>query len=236
MFRIFLFVLLMVSHGLPAMAESDGPPGRWSVSGYVGAGYLPMDDADEFFSNVAWSDFSIDRLALYGELGGAYHVTDKHAIALSIECITTTASLAGTVVAMNESGEQQGVMAVIWSELGYRTVPINLNYEFHPWGRTGQADVFFGAGVGYYLSEMTGTTEILYDETEFLNDQRVGRDGEGFGVHVCAAVAAKLNRSLSLVTRVRGRYADGMYFTDDPDAIDVDFHGVDVSLGVRWTP
>jgi outer membrane protein W len=217
------------------VAGARAQSGDWSLAGYVGAGYLPMKDWEDFASGGERSNYHQDRLGLYLELNGAYYFGERHAVVLGVEHITKTSSLSTAVIETDSQGQEIGIMGAIATTWDFSTIPIDLSYEYHHSGRDVQADPFVGAGVGYYFSKLEADQKILADDTGMLTDESGTRDGNGFGVHLYVGIAAKLSDSLDLVTRLRGRYADGMYFSDEPGDVDVDFHGIDLTVGVRWT-
>jgi hypothetical protein len=75
---------------------------------------------------------------------------------------------------------------------------------------------------------------LIYDSHLEDLTQKSSREGEGYGLHAYLGVQAKLTEHLFMVSRLRGRYADGMAFTDKKGEIKVDFTGVDFTLGLGW--
>jgi outer membrane protein W len=227
-------MVAVVSVVLPA-AGARAQSGDWSLAGYVGAGYLPMKDWEDFASGGERSNYQQDRLGLYLELNGAYYFGERHAVVLGVEHISTGSSVSTALIETDSQGQEIGIMGAIATTWDFSTIPIDISYEYHHSGRDGKADPFVGAGFGYYISKVEAEQKILADDTGMLTDESGTRDGQGFGVHLYVGVAAQLSESLDLVTRLRGRYADAMYFSDESGDIDVDFHGIDLTVGVRWT-
>jgi outer membrane protein W len=229
--RVLLFAALLPV----AMPATDGhsQSSNWSIASYVGGGYLPMKDSKDFLSSPG-SQYEPDQLGLYLEFTGAYHVGDRHAVVLGVEYVKTAAAWSGAIVARDSQGRTTGLQASVAMTYGYTTIPIDLSYEFHLRGTSEAADPFVGAGMGYYISSLDADVAVLADNSGLLEGSGGTRNGSGYGVHMYVGMAARLSETLDLVTRLRGRYADGMYFSDRPESIDVDFHGLDLTVGVRW--
>jgi len=54
--------------------------------------------------------------------------------------------------------------------------------------------------------------------------------GQGFGVEFFVGQRAKVSDRFSIDAQVRGRWVDGLLFSDDAGDIKVEFSGIDVSV------
>ena len=204
---LFLCVLLSASHAEAKM---------FCVGGSFGAGYLPMTDWQNFGSGLN-SHYEADAAGLYGEVYGRVQLADRHSLAVSVERISKSAA----------SVTHPSGFRVEWD---FDAVPINVTYEFILRGSGSRTPSFFGLGAGVYHSQVHGATS---NDPDFPPSSGQ-RDGWGYGFHGYLGQRAAVTQSLAVSMRVRGRWADGMYFTDEKEDIDVDFTGVDVALGVEF--
>jgi len=199
-------------------------PGRFSLRGMAGIGYLPMDAWGDFFSSAS-DNYHKDRFGLYWDVGVVYCITERHSIALTVGIIEISASC--------HERNSFFSSAIEWD---HRTIPIGLSYEYYltslnRWFSpfTG----FTGLGVSYLLSEVESRSvfvEPLYGRTT----EQGKRTGEGYGFHAYFGIQSQLTPHVHFISRLRGRYADGMGFTDNKGDIKVEFTGIDLMLGLGW--
>jgi outer membrane protein W len=230
--RIIL-VLLCAGLVLCCAQESTAQLNRISVSISGGAGYLPLKDWEDFATSISSSHFEKDKFGSYLDLRAVYHLTDRHAVALNVESINTSASLYHAMALTGPTGDTSGYASSVikWD---FSAIPVGLSYEFHPMRSDESTSPFLGFGVSYFFSEVEYKSWFLHDG--FFGDlgSKGARDGEGYGVHAYAGVQCQLTEQLLVVSRLRGRYADGMGFTDEEGAVKVEFTGVDFTLGLGW--
>jgi len=94
---------------------------------------------------------------------------------------------------------------------------------------------FFGAGVSYFISKLEFKSFAVYDPFFFgLFNEQGAREGKGYGFHVYLGLQSQITQHLHFISRLRGRYADGMGFTDKKGSIKVEFTGIDITLGIDW--
>jgi outer membrane protein W len=224
-----VLVLLCAAVVLCCAQESMARLDRISVSVSGGAGHLPLSDWEEFAS-ISSSHFEKDKLGTYLDFRVAYHLTNKHALALNVESIRTSATLHFNLVDYTSPLDPQTAV----NDWDFRAIPIGISYEFYPRSVEEKVSPFFGAGASYFFSEVK-------DKSWFLNEgvfEDLGsegtRDGEGYGLHAYVGVQSQLTDYLLVVSRVRARYADGMAFTDKKEDVKVEFTGVDFTLGLGW--
>jgi len=206
---------------------------RISVSVSGGAGYLPLKDWKDFATSISSSHFDKDEFSSYLDFRVVYYLTDKHAIALNVEDINTSASLCGAMALTGATGDTTGYTSFV-DEWDFSAIPIGLSYEFYPKGSEEKVTPFFGIGASYFFSEVKAKSWFLHDGLFGNLSSESTRDGEGYGVHAYVGVQSQLTEHLLIVSRVRGRYSDGMAFTDKKGAIKVEFTGVDFTLGLGW--
>jgi hypothetical protein len=201
--------------GIGLLATSVASTRAESVLGaQVGAGYIPMSDWEDF----AGPGYEQDRLGLFTEVWFTSRVSHSSAFRFALEWITTSSWEAVSVGGFSD-------VVVEWD---FQTIPFSVSYE-HTLRRAGVgALTLVGAGVGYYMSEVTG--KVSGD----INPSSATRDGDGYGIHAYLRQTALIADRLSLSGMIRGRWADGMAFDDNDGDVPVEFSGVDVSLGLEW--
>jgi outer membrane protein W len=202
-----------------------------SVSG--GAGYLPLDDWKDTFSGNPSSRFREDKFGSYLDFHASYFLTNKHALALDVEHIGVSAFLDEASIQTDEFGHFVGYF-LTYVEWEFSATPVGLSYEFYPKGRESDVSPFLGGGLDYFFSQVKGKTFVYLDQITENPIQKGSRTGKGYGLHVYVGIESKLTDHLVVLSRFRGRYADGMGFTDKPGAIKVEFTGVDFTLGLGW--
>ena len=227
---LICFCLAMVLFGGHAV-QSEAYKISFSVSGE--AGYLPLDDWKGTFRDYPSGRFWEDKFGSYLDFHASYFLTDKHALALDVEHIAVSASLYDVSIRTNEVGHFVGYFQT-FLEWDFSSTPVGFSYEFYPKGRESKVSPFFGGGFAYFFSQVRGQTFIYLDQITENPIQKNTRTGEGYGLHAYVGIESKLTDHWVVLSRVRGRYADGMAFTDKPGDIKVEFTGVDFTLGLGW--
>ncbi len=127
--------------GADSLAQLD----RISVSLSGGAGYLPLDDWEDFATSISSGHFEKDKFGRYSELRLTYHLAGKHGIALNVENINTSASLYIANALTGPLGDTSGYASSV-TEWDFSGVPVGLSYEFYPTGSEEKVTPFLGAG------------------------------------------------------------------------------------------
>ena len=227
------FLWLCAGIILCSAQESLAQLDRISVSVSGGAGYLPLKDWEDSFSSILCSHYERDQFGTYSEFRVAYHLTEKHAIALNVESINTSASLYNAMALTDPMGEIRGYASSV-CEWDFSAIPVGLSYEFYLRGSEEEVTPFLGAGGSYFFSKVKAKSYFLHDGIfEDLSSEST-RDGDGYGLHLYAGVQSKLTKHLLIFSRLRGRYSDGMAFTDKKESVKVEFTGFDFTLGLGW--
>ena len=228
-------VIALLFAGLAACfaQESWAQLDRISVSLSGGAGYLPLKDWEDFATSISSSHFEKDKFGSYLDLRAVYHLTDRHAVALNVENINTSASLYHAMALTGPTGDTSGYASSV-NTWDFSAIPVGLSYEFYPVRSDESTSLFLGVGVSYFFSELEYKSWFLHDG--FFGDlgSKGTRDGEGYGVHAYVGVQSQLTEQLLVESRLRGRYADGMAFTDEERDVKVEFTGMDFTLGLGW--
>lgn len=204
-----------------------------SVSLSGGAGYLPLEDWKDFATSISPGYYKMDNFGSYANLRMSYFLTDKQAIALDIENIKTSASLCAIVIFTNEFGDDIGNATNV-IEWHFSAIPVGLSYEFYPKSTKGCISPFLGVGASYFFSELTAKQSYLYSPYSYFLLPKSTRTGQGYGLHAYLGIRSRLTDHLMVVSRLRGRYSDGMAFSDKKGAVKVEFTGVDFTLGLGW--
>jgi hypothetical protein len=172
----------------------------------------------------AWYD--ADRLALFADVyGKSSH--GRHGLKASAGYIATSAH--ATLVSAPQPGFR--TIVVDWDFTG---VPLSLEYEFSL-RENSVTTPFFGAGPSVYYSHLRSNLRVPYASDQILIGPNSGeRDGWGYGLSGYVGQRAVITESLLLSAMLRGRWADGMAFTDSDGDVSIHFTGVDLSLGLEW--
>ncbi len=230
--RWIILIWLCLGVFLLSTQESLAQFSRISVRGSTGAGYLPLKDWENFSGDIQLSHFTKDRFGSYWGLDIDYRITENHIIALTVEDIKTSASLFGVAV-----------FTTIYDTIGYasyvidwnfKATPLGISYEFYPTGLRRKISPFLGIGISYFISEVKATFFEIHNSLFEKQTQEGTRDGKGYGFHAYIGLQSQIMQQLYLVSRLRGRYANGMGLTDKEGDIKVEFTGIDFTFGVGW--
>ena len=203
-FKTLLLLPLVLLCSVQALA------GARSVGGSVGVGYLPMGEWQDFVG----SNYEADEVGLYGEIFARAELSHHHALSISVERIS-------------EAGSME--TANLDQKWDFTAIPINVSYEFGFEGWSNATTPFLGVGVGVYHSRVEGrASSPLFPPIEGE------RTGWGIGLHGYLGQRVGVTQSLAASLKVRGRWADGMYFTQDEADIRVEFSGIDLTAAVEW--
>ncbi len=203
------------------------------------------------------ADFERNKLGVCSDIRLTYHLTRKHALSLEVGFIGTSASVyqfrpVATTMdhhtrhGIGEAPEfTDSVLAVY--EWDFEAIPVGLSYEFYPRSTGGKLSPFVGIGGSFFFSRVRYKRDAAYEPDPYpglhlgLNEEpmtppnkRDDRVGNGYGLHMYAGAQYRLTQRLLALFRLRGRYADGMAFTDEEHDVKVEFTGVDLTLGLGW--
>jgi hypothetical protein len=227
---VCLFAAITLFCSNPSQAQFD----RLSFTFSGGAGYVSLNDWGDFCSSVSLSHYEKDKLGTFLESRIAYHLTDKHTIALHVENIKTSAILCGAMVLAGPWSEPEDHACYV-DEWDFSATPIGLSYEFFPLGHEEKVSPFLGTGASYFFSKVEAKCNFLHDGRFEGLDSETSRDGDGYGLHVYAGIQSRIAKNLLFISRLRGRFADGMAFTDPKPAAKVEFTGFDFTIGWGWS-
>lgn len=226
----FLSTIMVFFFSNSSQAQFD----RFSFTLSGGAGYVSLNDWEDFCSRVSMSHYEKDKLGTFLESRITYHFTDKHAIALNVENIKTSAILCGSMILTGPWPELEDHACYV-DEWDFSATPIGLSYEFFPLGCEEKVWPFLGAGASYFFSKVEAKSYFLNDGRFEGLDSESSRDGNGYGLHVYAGIQSRVAKHLLFISRLRGRLADGMAFTDKKAAAKVEFTGFDFTIGWGWS-
>ena len=225
--RFIVCVAVLAAGCIPSYARKSAR--RFTLEGAIGAGMVPMSEWQDFWEGLG--PYREQRLAGFYELGLRYHPSPRHVVALSYERLTTEAS----VPVVSYYGTLRDTVGYAFGELQweFEATPVSVSYEFYPRGTLTDVSPYVGIGVSYYFFAGLSASYTEYENTFMPEMSYDGtRGGRGYGVHAYIGCRARLAGRLYFVARVRGRYADGMGFTDQGEDVPVHFGGVDAALGV----
>jgi len=230
--RWFIFIWLYIGSFLFSAQESIAQFSKISIRGNTGVGYLPLKDWENFSGEIGLSHFSKNRFGSYRGIDIDYHIAEKHSIVLTLEDIRTSASLFGVEIFTTVTDTIGYASYVI--DWNFKTTPIELSYEFYPTGLRRKVSPFFGIGISYFISEVKAKYFEIYNSLFEKQTQEDTRDGKGYGFHIYVGLQSQIMQHLYLISCLKGRYANGMGFTDKESDIKVEFTGVDFTFGAGW--
>jgi hypothetical protein len=146
---------------------------RFSFALGGGAGYVSLDDWEDLFSSITMSHYQREKLGTFLEARVAYHLTDKHAIALNVENISISAFLCGAMPLGSYTPPPEDHACYV-DQWDFSATPIGLSYEFFPLGHQEKISPFLGTGASYFFSKVVA-------KSHFLNNGRF----EGLDSLVC---------------------------------------------------
>ena len=146
-------VLLLAGLVVFFAQESAAQHKRISVSLSGGAGHLPLRDWEDVFTGISSSHFEKDKFGSYVDLRTVYHLTDKHAVALNVENINTSASVYNAMALTGPTGDTSGYASSV-NTWDFSAIPVGLSYEFYPVRSDESTSLFLGVGVSYFFSEL----------------------------------------------------------------------------------
>jgi len=204
-----------------------------SMSVSAGGGYLPLKDFSDFYGKFS-DTYNKDKAGKYLGFKFTHHLNQRHALVLHVEHISIAAT---SFVSMDRISEHGEILEEGWetfnTDFDFASTPIGLSYEFFINGMDKKISHILGVGLSFYISSLI--YETIYIKNPLgLPDQKDTRDGRGYGFHAYYSMQYNFHQNYYFESRLRARYADGMYFTDKPGEIDIDFTGVDITLGLGW--
>jgi hypothetical protein len=187
-----------------------------------------MDSWTDSFGGQTRSTYSEDPFGMCVEAFAAYGLTPRHILRLSVERLAAEPSMHSIIVPTDENGNPIGPTFDAFIEWTISTTPVALTYEFRP-TRHDALSPFVGVGGGYFFSKVEGrvVSEVLGSGVQTLE-----RRGEGYGVHIDLGIRIPAGEKIAVTCTLRGRYSDGMAFTDEDGAIPVEFTGLSVIIGL----
>jgi hypothetical protein len=194
---------------------------------------MPVSDFTDFLNEVKPGHVSRERFSSVLDFDILYDIGDQHSVLLGVGNVETSVFLSSVII--YHTGNDTFGFGSDLVEYSFHSVPISLSYEFRPSRIRERVTPLVGVGVSYFISELNFRSITVYDP--FLGDHSSEgtREGTGYGVHAYAGFQSRISPQLFLFSRVRGRYADGMAFSDPPESIKIEFSGVDIAFGLGCT-
>ena len=220
--RVALLVLIMI------LAAPTAQAAKVSLGAGGGTGYMPMNEWEDFTVSGPNSDYHADDLTLYLDLFARFRLADNHAVRASYGWISRSAQWA----VYTESTPIPGGASTVDYE--FTTMPFGFGYEYFFAGVDAGSSAYLGLGASVYFTSLEAKVRDLGTDAPPNPEQPRTRDGQGFGVEFVVGQRAAVTEYLSIDAQVRGRWADGLMFSDDRDDVKVKFSGVDVAVFLEW--
>jgi hypothetical protein len=188
-----------------------------------------MTEWKDFVASGPNDHYSADDLALYVDAVARVRLANKHGLRLSYGRMFTSADLAGVMNLIPGPGSNTVVI-----EYSFNTAPVGLAYEFFFSGFGHGSTAFAGVGTSIYFTSVETKVRELGISAFPNPSPPESRTGQGLGVELFIGQRAKVSERLSIDAQIRGRWADGLLFSDNAGDIKVEFSGVDVSVFAEW--
>ena len=211
------------------LAATPSYSSEFSLGAGGGVGYMPMTEWEEFTTSGPNSHYSADDVALYLDVLARIRLGGKHGLRVSYGRISKSADWA--VVSQFVPGPGSSTSVV---EYKFSTAPFGFAYEYFFSGFENGSTTFAGLGASVYFTSLEAKARDLGISAFPNPPERSERVGRGLGVEIFIGQRARVSDRLSIDVQIRGRWADGLLFSDDAGDIKVEFSGVDVFVFGEW--
>jgi len=219
--------------------ELFGQEKLFSISFGGGNGFMPLKDVIRF---TDWASPDIDdacrsyqffRKEDYGKFGYlkvAYHIDKTWGTSILFETINISAKGKSTHISI------AGIAGTADEDWDFTTVPISVLYEFFIRGRDNRFSPVFGIGPSLYISKMVRKDVFTSSNSENKSFSEIKETQIGYGLLLFFELQSSINDRFILHSRFQVRLAKGMHINDKQafNSYDVDFTGVDFTLGFGW--
>jgi hypothetical protein len=174
-------------------------------------------------------DYDADDLGLYLEVFTRIKVAGRHAVKLSVEQISASASHVRCTDVLQPDG-MPGELKMLFEE-DFRSLPASVTYEFHLRGLESRTSTFLGLGGGVYFTTIATTATKLEEPAQDPFADLSGRgtwDTEGYGFHCYVGQRITIGEAVRVVGTLRARWVEHEWRSP------VELSGVDLSIGVEW--
>jgi len=242
---VLALAMALCCFAAPSRALSD--TGDVTLRGSIGGAHLLMGNWKH--SLGATGHYHTDALGRAREIAVAYELSSRVGLVLSGGMVTTSATNTDYLFFQDEFGRPIDSTAWYsgWDFTGY---PVGLSMEMYPWGSKGPVAVCFGSGCSYYFSEVRARMYLMPTKYHVPSGTGTPRRGTGYGLNAYVSVRAQVGHGLTVISRLRAQYADGTAFTQRKGSVPipyrdlgltepnpaVHFSGLDLSVGLGWTP
>ncbi|MFC1557046.1 outer membrane beta-barrel protein [candidate division KSB1 bacterium] len=231
MFCTFMFVLVSTT----VFAQNN----PFSVSFSGGPAYLPLSDVVDFTQAAGrhisdagrrYISFEKDDPGSTIDIKIAYRINNWSNIALHAERISIGAK------GVSNHFWIGGILASVSEEWKFSAFPVGVSYELVLADRNSRFLPVAGIGTSLYISRMTRTDKCIGVCPQGFVLEGDKDNQAGYGVQVYFELQSSLNSTLYVNSRLRGRIAHGLTNTDFHvmEEYDVDFTGIDFTLGFGW--
>ena len=232
--RLSLPLLLICWIG-PYDLLAQQSPARFTLRLNGGVAVLPLEGWDAYAANYPDSHYGHATPDIISSMTAGFKLAPGHSLSLEIEKLTSTTTVFGVQKSISPVGAELELLRVIMLNREYTGLPVSLNYTRHFMIKPDGGSSFIGVGVAYYMTEVRGTLDFLYDPQDLSSSlaNLESQKSTGYGLALMAGIDFPLIGSLYLSNQLRFRWADGTAF-DDPENITVSFTGYDLSIGFAW--
>ena len=226
-----LFILFVV---LPLFICGDAHASEFILYLNGGVAKIPMKEWTDFSSSISYSEYRKDNFAVTYSCELECTINPHHSILLDLSYLTYHSDLYCTLVWTDEVGQPIG-NSTDHTHYHFSSYPIQMGYKVNP---TLKIPCYFSIKLGYYFSKLQTEYSPIYDNFGILDDfiGSVERTGRGYGASLHTGLQSTITRDLLMCVEISYRYANGMGFTDDPQAIKIEFSGFyfNVKFGYKF--
>lgn len=211
----------------------------FSISFGGGAGSVPLNDvirftdkANEFISDAGrnYQFFKKEDHGKFGYVKIAYPNENIWGTALLVETINISARGKSNHISY---GDSPGSADEVWE---FTAVPISVLFEYFFNGRDNRFSPVLGIGPSLYISRVVRKDVFSSATSNEVSFSEVKNTLFGYGVQLYFELQKPINNRFFVNSRFQARLAEGMHVNDEQafNSYDVDFTGVDYTLGFGW--
>jgi len=211
----------------------------FSISFGGGAGSVPLNDvirftdnANEFIADAgrSYNFFNKADVGKFGFVKIAYHINNNWGTSLLFETINITAKGRSTHISF------AGIAGTADEEWDFTSFPISVFFEFFFLGRDTRFSPAIGIGPSLNMSRMVRKDVFTSSFTGAISNTKFKDTQIGYGVLLFLEMQSSFYNRFFINSRFQARLAEGMHVIDEQafNSYDVDFSGVNLTLGFGW--
>ena len=226
---IYLFVML-----ISANVYAQKTPLSFRVK--AGVAQIPLSEWKSFWTgNLQFRSaaYTTRTPIVFSGLSAHWKWSEKHSLFFGLELMRPKAQLVSSALILNESMDTVGLMPyrIDWK---FKTIPLTLGYEYRTGFLKNKFEPVIGLGASLMFTELKAKDILMIDANTVITGPGGKRTGNGYGIEGSLGFHTRISDHWNTIWQARYRYSDGMYFSDDPGDIKIEFSGYDFSVGLEY--